>query len=49
MRYHSWQVISKGEATDFNGDVAQTFLVILGGDKAESIKLQLEDILEKNL
>jgi len=49
MRYHSYTVIFDKETTDYNGDIAQQFVVILGGDKKISIENQLLDILEKNL
>jgi len=49
MTYHSYQVVSRGSATDYNGQVAQTYLVILGGTDEVEIKLQLEDLLNEGL
>ena len=49
--FHSWEIEQIDDGVDFNGDTAYRFIVTLGSNNEDDIKVKnyLADLLEKGL
>lgn len=47
--YHSYEILTFKRTTDFNGDKAFQFKIVLGGDDLNKVQETLKELLEKGL